>query len=335
MAKTEQLIAKLYKGTCSKRELEELLDLISEAPNAKYDKVMAKLWKALKTYPEIEPSLAGEMMQELLNRIEEQEPVQQENVLSKPKEPKIHIRSSRRYILQIASAAAILLLVGMFFWHRLGAEKLVTVQTAYAEQKTFELPDQSIVKLNANSSLRYQQDWTSNQIRQVWLQGEAYFEVRKNEETEQKFQVITKDLIVEVLGTVFNVNTREITTEVFLEEGKVNLDLEEQAEDILMQPGELVTYSKSAGALSKKQVQNEAPSSWKNGTAILEDASLKNIIRKLHELYEVSIVVENEEELEREFSIFLPVDDPETGYLMLQGLGLQVQKANNVWTIHK
>ncbi|MCB0375990.1 MAG: FecR domain-containing protein [Sinomicrobium sp.] len=331
MTNKEKLIAKLYKSTCSRDELETLLDLIKAAPDENYEEVMAKLWDELKAYPELEQRLASEMMQELFNRIEAQESIEPREAAA----PTVHTstRFRRRRLLQMAGAAALLLLVGMLSWLWLGTQELVTTKTAFAEQKTIVLPDGSSVKLNANSSIKYHKTWDEDKPRQVWLEGEAYFEVQKKLETGQKFEVITEDLTVQVLGTIFNVNARETSTEVFLEEGKVNLDLKQQTEDILMDPGELLTYSKSSGKSTKKQIENEAPASWKDGTAILRDAPLAAIIQKIHELYEVTVVVDDKSNLDREFTIFLPVDDPDTGYNMLEGLGLKVQKADKIWTI--
>lgn len=331
MANKEKLIKKLYNGTCSREELERLLDLIEKDPSEDYKEVMTRLWQELKSYPEIADPMASAMNQELFKRIEGQQPVSPREVVLP--NTSISIRTRRRRLLQMASAAVFLLLVGMLSWLWWEQAELVVTQTAFAEQKNIVLPDGSTVKLNANSSIKYHKTWDPDKTRQVWLEGEAYFEVKNKRETGQKFEVITEDLTVEVLGTIFNVNARETSTQVFLEEGSVNLDLEEQVEDILMEPGELLTYSKALGKPIKKRVEDEAPASWKDGTAILTNALLKDIIQKIHELYEVKVVVEDQSHLDREFTIFLPVDDPDTGYNMLGGLGLEVQKADKTWTI--
>ncbi len=333
MTDKKKLIAKLYKGNCSREELETLLNLLTEAPDEDYSDVMAKLWQELKSYPEIEEPMASEMMRQLLARVERQESVSVETTNSKIRRNQTSIRIRRRSLIRYSGAAAALLLVGFFFWFWSGTEKPIVVQTTFAEQKTFELPDHSTVKLNANSSLRFHKTWKKGKTRQVWLNGEAYFEVQKDQRTGRKFQVITNDLTVEVLGTVFNVNAREASTEVFLAEGKVGLDFKEKTEGILMEPGELVTYSRSSGLPLKKQIEKEAPTSWKDGTAIMEDALLKDIIQKIHEIYDVQVVVENAEYLERQFTVFLPVDNPEMGYSMLVAMGLEIEKAGKQWLI--
>lgn len=83
--------------------------------------------------------------------------------------------------------------------------------TQYGEQRVVELPDHSVVSLNANSTLRFRNDWSqANTLREVWLDGEAFFSVQKQEGAAgpAKFIVHTNDLDVEVLGTRFNVSNR-------------------------------------------------------------------------------------------------------------------------------
>ena len=70
------------------------------------------------------------------------------------------------------------------------------------------LPDGSAVTLNANSKLQYY----THSARKVWLEGEAFFEVKKIPETAEPFQVVTNDLTITVLGTTFNVNSRNEQT---------------------------------------------------------------------------------------------------------------------------
>ncbi len=331
MTGKEKLIEKLYEGTCSRKELELLFDLLNKDSAEENPKVMEKLWEEFKSYPEIEEPLATDMMKKMMERVDKQELRSHSTTTSARK--KINRNVRRRHFIQLATAAMFLLLLGAFFWLWLRPAEHIVIQTAFAEQKTIELPDHSVVKLNANSTLSYPKNWTSTKTRQVWLQGEAYFEVEKKPQTQQKFQVITKDLTIEVLGTIFNVNARTASTKVFLEEGLINLDLEEQSEDILMEPGELVTYSKIIGKPLKKQIEQETPASWKDGTAVMRDALLSEIIDKVHEIYDVRIVLENESYLEREFTIFLPVQDPDMGYKMLVGLGLEMEKAPKEWII--
>jgi len=145
------------------------------------------------------------------------------------------------------------------------------VQTDYGQQQSIELPDGSTVELNANSSLTFEKNWNQLETRKVWLKGEAFFEVVKKEQSHQKFQVITKDLTVEVLGTVFNVNSHREETKVFLQEGKVNLSLNGLEETMLLEPGEIIAYSQSKKEHpEKQQVLRSQHTSWKYGLLLFD-----------------------------------------------------------------
>jgi len=109
-----------------------------------------------------------------------------------------------------ASAAAILLLFIYF------ANQTIEYSTGIGEDLVVTLPDNSKVHLNSNSFLEYKKnDWENN--RTLKFSGEAYFEVSKG----QKFLVETKEGIVEVLGTKFNVIAQSDFFEVLCQEGKV------------------------------------------------------------------------------------------------------------------
>ncbi|MBK8505327.1 MAG: FecR domain-containing protein [Saprospiraceae bacterium] len=94
----------------------------------------------------------------------------------------------------------------------------------FGERQKIVLPDGSAVDLNANSSLRLGSQWVEG-IQEVWLEGEAYFEVEKNLSKGVKFTVHTNGPDVEVVGTHFNVDSRKEETRIYLEEGKVCLIL--------------------------------------------------------------------------------------------------------------
>lgn len=333
MTTRERLIRKLYAGQCSRTELDMLLDLLLQDPGNDQEKVMEELWEQLHNCQELDEPAASEIIRRSFEKIDRISPKNRPRPITSGNGKFRAIYQRQRWSLT-AAAAVLLLIAGICSWLWLGKEQAVVIQTAYAEQETIELPDRSIVQLNANSTLSFYKNWTGKKVRQVWLEGEAYFTVQKDQRHKQKFQVITKDLTVEVLGTVFNVNARQAATKVYLEEGKVKLDLEEKENGITMEPGEIVTYSRSSKIPEKKQVENEAPSSWKDGADLMTDATLEEVILRIEEIYGVTVQVRNPDHLNREFSIGIPVDKPDMGFLLLKELtGLKIQKNENRWII--
>jgi ferric-dicitrate binding protein FerR (iron transport regulator) len=170
--------------------------------------------------------------------------------------------------------------------------------TAYGETREVTLPDSSVVVLNANSSLRYPSDWASDADREVWLEGEAYFSVRKATPSRPdhtrrriRFTVHTPDLNVEVLGTQFTVSKRHTRTLVTLNEGQIRLDVpaETQPRRLVMQPGDQVEYLKDRRKLTRKAVRPEVYSSWTRNVWILDKMPLSEVARRMEETYGLQV----------------------------------------------
>lgn len=191
-------------------------------------------------------------------------------------------------------AVAAILLVGLSFWgyyQNSNTSNEVLFATNFGETQHITLEDQSKVVLNANSTLSY----NKSQPRKVWLKGEAFFEVTKKPATGANFQVLTDDLTVEVLGTVFNVKNRQEQTKVFLEEGKVLVEMEKHSGDkIEMAPGELISYSKKQQKIiEKRKANSKENTSWKNGVIRFEDMPLVEILAELSAIYGIQFKIED------------------------------------------
>jgi len=222
--------------------------------------------------------------------------------------PTVRFFTMRLVILAVA--ASLLLVAGVLWLFRYtytGANTLY--QTTYAQVKNIRLPDGSRVVLNANSSLRLTADWSEQGDRQVWLEGEAYFEVEKKMTTRTKFIVHTNDLDVEVLGTRFNVNTRRKGAVVALEEGRIKLIVKKAVhnqraaavhpEAIEMKPGDVVKLDTIAGIQHAGIPHVEYHSGWVRKEFHFNNTSLKEIANLIRDIYGYGLVVEEEELLQR------------------------------------
>jgi len=236
---------------------------------------------------------------------------------------------SRLTFIAISRVAAVLLILvgafGLYTYTNYSTE--IVIETGYGEKKDIYLPDSSHVTLNANSSLRYDKAVP----REIWLEGEALFEVEKIPSTNAKFYVHTDDLVVEVLGTVFNVNSRRAQTTVFLEEGIVNLSLNDQENSTLeLSPGDMVTFSSTQDQDYDRQiVQGDHPTSWQDGIVELSMTPLGEALVLMEDLYGIKIQVQNPSLIERKINVALPVQDPSVALEQLRyALGLDIIKLN-------
>ncbi|SHF43279.1 FecR family protein [Pedobacter caeni] len=164
------------------------------------------------------------------------------------------------------------------------ADQMNTLSTANGEQYRLLLPDGTSVWLNAASSLKFPSTFSGLAQRRVELDGEGYFEVKKDK--EHAFVVVSKEQEVEVLGTHFNVNAYndESNIKTTLLEGSVKIN-----KDIILKPGEQSSLLKS-GSILLKQVDVEEAVSWKEGYFRFDQKDLRSIMRNISRWYDLEVV---------------------------------------------
>jgi transmembrane sensor len=216
---------------------------------------------------------------------------------------------SRHTFYKVAASLLILLSVSSVWYLNYSVEPTETqatlnyyeVQTQYGERKTVVLPDESSVVLNGNSKLRYSKNWSDQNQREVWIDGEGFFAVQHTK-NHQKFIVHTREgLNVEVLGTKFNVKTREYGSEVLLTEGKVKLNVENKdSSSVYLNPGELATMKKNI--LSKRVVKDVQYTSWVKSKLVFDKTPLLELTRMLQDTYGLNVSFQDEELKNRQLS---------------------------------
>ncbi|WP_405205189.1 FecR family protein [Aquimarina sp. LLG6339-5] len=179
-----------------------------------------------------------------------------------------------------AAAAVIVILFGLrtvFF-------STIEIRTEMAETKTWTLPENSVVTLNADSSIEYdKKSFTKNRI--IQLDGEAFFDVEKG----SSFTVKTKNGDITVLGTEFNVYSRDTHIEVHCFEGKVQVS--NSKETIILTPGKAIK-SNAEGSLDSKEVKDSKPS-WMLGKSTFNQVTLQRLIQELERQYDINITTNN------------------------------------------
>ncbi|MDP2413518.1 FecR family protein [Daejeonella sp.] len=166
-----------------------------------------------------------------------------------------------------------------------------TIETPKGGKFQIKLPDGSKVWLNAASSLRFPTVFNGSK-RQVELKGEAYFEVSPDK--SKIFEVNTRNQVVQVLGTHFNINAYldEPTVNTTLLEGSVRVsDLRTNISQLL-KPGEQSQLSEQIEVINLKNT-NEAVA-WKEGYFQFDDADIKTVMRQIERWYDVSVVYEGD-----------------------------------------
>lgn len=200
-------------------------------------------------------------------------------------------RASRTVLLTRVAVAAVVVLavsVGSLFIVRNTGYKAYLTEN---NTKEIILPDGSDVTLNTHSRIRYKKRF-SREVREVALEGEAFFEVE--ESTDRPFVIGVDGIQVRVLGTSFNVNAYDDNAdiEVTVSSGQVALTKPgEVPESLILKPGNRGVFSRSDQTLTLTRDIDRNYLAWKTRSFVFEDQSLADVVRILNRVYGSQIVV--------------------------------------------
>ncbi len=181
-------------------------------------------------------------------------------------------------------AAIAVLLVGSVVFMRFYS---VEFHTENGEFATYILPDGSEVELNAGSTISYQPYWWSFS-RGVQLDGEAFFKVEKG----SQFSVHSDYGTTQVLGTSFNIYSRDNVYNVYCKTGKVKvMDLNKN--QVYLEPGDFAQTT-STNIVSLEIAEAEVLS-WKRGEFVYNTTPLTKVLEDFERQYSVNIEVLNKE----------------------------------------
>ncbi|MBV5312895.1 MAG: DUF4974 domain-containing protein [Prolixibacteraceae bacterium] len=164
------------------------------------------------------------------------------------------------------------------------------------------LADSTKVWLNSETTLRFPVQFAAD-VRNVELNGEAYFEVSKNEKVP--FIVTSGNQQVKVLGTQFNLSSYADNQSVYttLVEGKVEVSLNTNPESkLVLKPNEQSCFSKEEANILKRTVDVAQYIAWKDGRFVFQDQMLEDIMKTLSKWYDVQVVFANEDDKKLRFT---------------------------------
>lgn len=218
-----------------------------------------------------------------------------------------NINSSSRlgiWKLIISMAAMFVLICGLYVaWpslqDRISPVSYHELSAASGVRKLLVLDDGTRLWLNSGSSLKYPSRFKGKN-REVYLQGEAYFEVTHN--AEIPFIVHTGKLRTRVLGTTFNIRAYkdDQDVKVTLFTGKVEVIKEisdKESSKLILLPKQEATYRKDAGSLVKTTVNNitiNHHSAWKDGKLIFDETPMPEVLKRLGLAYDVKFILADE-----------------------------------------
>lgn len=181
--------------------------------------------------------------------------------------------------LKIVSGIAAVLVVSFALFTVLNKDNLSAFTTEIAQNETIILPDNSIVNLNELSHIEYlSSNWKKN--RSLDLKGEAFFDVEKG----KRFDVHTSLGTISVLGTEFNVLSRDSIFKVSCYEGLVQVTYD--TESVKIPAGTEFILSLGKGTTSSIVT---AEPYWLKNMSVFENVTFKDVIDELEKQYHITV----------------------------------------------
>ncbi|GAA5221043.1 FecR family protein [Membranihabitans marinus] len=275
-------------------------------------------------YAEFIALLNSENRESLIQQASQEDWSPSKDILKDIQDKTIH-KKKRNLWTRWTIAASVLLLIALYvFWPVSSTSGQVVVYTTpYGQTQSIQLPDGSEVLLNANSTLTWDSSWEETGRRHVSLEGEAFFDVLQTPD-KKSFVVDANKVKVRVLGTRFNVRSRNYNTDIFLQSGKVDLSIGESEEkEITMVPGDYIKYNENEKIVEKNGENTlSGRASWVSGMLEFENKYLPEILQRFEELYGVHFAIANPDLNLKRMDLSLPYSNWD---LIKQALEISLQ----------
>jgi ferric-dicitrate binding protein FerR (iron transport regulator) len=198
----------------------------------------------------------------------------------------------------VAAACLLLISFGSFYYFFFQKNNIETITLSEiivpkGEIKKVMLPDGTLVFINSDSKLSYD-NLFSQKTREVYLEGEAFFDVKHN--PEKPFIVKTVENRIRVLGTAFNIYAypNEDIYRASLERGKILISHKDENKEYELKVNQsylLLRGSNQSKIFETKSI--ETYSSWKNGNIDFKNQSFTNILRVLERTHNIVFILQN------------------------------------------
>lgn len=233
-------------------------------------------------------------------------------------------------------AAAMVLIIVSAGWLSRDSIRYQTFSTSFTETKRLQLADGSKVVINANSSLRIPRFGFGEKMREVYLTGEADFNITHTKDHKRFIVHANDNLDIEVLGTEFNVYARPRGTKVVLNKGKVQLNYRDgrSVRQLTMSPGDLVTMDNNGIKSVTKTENPQNYSAWKAHRFIFENESLMEICHLFEDNFGVKVQIPDSTLARQTISgSFTALNAEELLEILTDDSGLSYQKSDDGKTV--
>lgn len=204
-------------------------------------------------------------------------------------------RESPRWTwLKVAASVSIIFVFGWLTWRFAFAPEELKSYASSGTVTKIALPDGSLVWLKGQSSLQAPLVFDS-QIRKVFLEGEALFEVAKD--AKHPFVIQCGQVTTTVLGTSFNLKALSGSVELTVLTGKVSLTSTHDKTGIVVMPNEKVIFDARKSLIASEKILIEEKLATTDGTEyqmIFNDVALDKVFERIEKKFDVKISLSDE-----------------------------------------
>lgn len=322
------LFSKRIAGEASPEELKELEKMLREHPEWQFaSQNLELLWQF---NPEPDTTADADAYLAHLKRMEDKGVAFDDEPIGDIPLQQVPIRHRRFFLYAGTGIAASLLLFGWFLFKNPGTQKngnkvlarqVNEVSTRYGSKSQVQLPDGSLVWLNAGSKITYGKEF-GKKIREVTLSGEAFFDVVKD--ADHPFVIHASSIDIRVLGTAFNVKAypEDEKTETSLIRGRIEVSIKSRPNDkIILSPNEKLVVDNKSMRVQQDAAENDyepliavnklkinpvdstvAETQWIENRLVFDNESLRELAVKMERWYGVDIEIADSAMMEKRFT---------------------------------
>jgi transmembrane sensor len=326
------LIAKYLSGECTLQEINEVESwMVADTENRELIEVLKIAWNT--SEPDIQTSDTHYLWQQFSEKADHisglsQSPINTlQRSASETERKTFSVFFIQNPVWRYAAVFLVFFLATLYFFTGdittlLGIKSTAALKTVSVENARRErviLSDGTIVTLDAGSQFRYPEKFNGN-TREVYLTGEAYFEVTSH--PEKPFTVFANQAAIEVLGTKFNVRAWQPEQRVIVTvaEGKVLFypEQDKSQHSVTLNQGFSSSMRQAGLPTPPRRIDIQKSTGWMNNEVYFEDTPLVEILSQLERWYDVTFETRDSILINDRLTVYL-ADKPLENHLVLLG----------------
>jgi hypothetical protein len=302
---------------------EFILDLLKRSKNGDLTEKERRLLNSYIDLFQNEPDGLSDLNQEEKSELRNRIISKIQNRLSAVEKPVSKVRKINSIYIKLAAAVFAGIIVSTVFYYNLLSKKPVENSVAnktvhkIKQQKNISsvvhenanrvifLPDGSSVILSPGSKLNYPSSFDGSKKREVFLDGQAFFDVKHN--SSRPFIVHTGKLETIVLGTAFNIKSIPGEKEIIVtvKRGKVKVQDDHKILGTIT-PNQQITYNKEKVSSTLNIVNNDSYLEWKDRDLFIDNLTLSEAAKLLEDQFKVKIIITDSSIMEQRFTATFP-----------------------------